>query len=97
MYTEEELDEYSDYMDWVREQIAEEEGRQDPRFSHKLIDIEEIQLEKSEQGIWWRHHWSITYSDGHIVVGELRTQSFDHWAYAKKAKARDEKIDILLS
>lgn len=97
MYTEEELDEYSDYMDWVREQIAEEEGRQDPRFSHKLIDIEEIQLEKSEQGTWWHHHWSILYSDGQVVVGQLRTPPFVEWASMKKAKARDEKIDILLS
>jgi len=97
MYTEAELDEYNEYMQWVREQIAEEEDRNDARFSYKLIDIDQVSLEKTELGRVWRHEWSITYSDGEVVVGETRTQSFDDWAAIKKARLRNERIDELLN
>jgi len=96
MYTEQEIDEYNEYMDWVREQIIEDEDRHDPRFSYKLIDIDQVALEKTDHGTCYRHEWSITYSDGEVVVGTTRTPSFDDWASIKKAKKSAERLDELL-
>ena len=97
MYTDRELDEYNQYMDWVRENITEEEDRKDPRFSTLLIDIDEIQLVRSADGTKWRHHWSITYSDGHMVVGQILMPTFDDWLSVKRAEHRDAQIDLLLN
>jgi len=96
MYTDRELEEYGEYMDWVRERIAGEDGSGDPRFKSKLIDIDEISMEKGPDGILWRHHWSGTYSDGNIAVGEIRTLSFPDWIAEKKKEARNSRIDELL-
>jgi len=95
VYTEREIDEYSEYMDWVREQIADDEDRKDPRFSEKLIDIDEISMEGGPTGRFWRHHWSMTYSDGDVVVGELKTAAFDDWLAVKIAKHRSARLEEL--
>ena len=95
MYSEDELDIYGEYMDWVREQIADEDDRKDPRFNCKLIDIDEIEFEKDSLGRYYRHHWSMTYSDGEVAVGELKTASFDDWMAIKIAKQRADRLEEL--
>lgn len=95
MYTERDIDEYAEYSDWLREQIAEEDDRKDPRFSEKLIDIDEISMEGGPTGRFWRVYWSMTYSDGDVVVGELKTASFDDWLAIKIAKQRSERLEEL--
>lgn len=95
MFSGNEIDEYGLYMDWVREQIADEDDRRDPRFSYELIDIDEVMLERDDLGRYYRHHWSMTYSDGEVVVGELKTATFEDWMAVKVAEQRADRLDEL--
>lgn len=89
MYTEKEIDEYSEYMDWVREQIVKTE--EDIAGYKSNIDIEEITMEKGPNGKHWKIEWLLNHPEG-LVVGFLNTQPFDDWLSIKIMEQRNDRL-----
>jgi hypothetical protein len=90
MYTENEIEEYGKYMDWVREQIVKNE-EDDIVVYKNNIDIEEITMQKGPNGKYWKIEWLLNHPEG-LVVGMLNTQTFDDWLAIKVMEKRNDRL-----
>ena len=93
MYTEDDIEQYADYSDWVREQIVKNE-EEDIVAYKSLIDIEEIFVEKGANGKYWRIEWLLNHPEG-LIVGMLNTQTFDDWLAIKVMEQRNDRLKEL--
>ena len=85
MYTEDELENYNTYMDWVRQMIVED-------TDIKESDITLGHIRKLEGGEWL-FEYKLKKKRRYKTI---RLKAFDEWMAFVKQEERDAKIDMIL-
>lgn len=98
MYTEKELELYSQYLTELREFIWHTSLEADVAHAAEMVVIDSIKSEMRRRETW-SIEWSVKRRDGDTLwhsFGELIWKSFPTWLTELKMRRRDALIDELL-
>ena len=95
MFTEHDLEEYNNYMNWVRQMIVEENTEIGVKIKEEHISLGHI--EKIDTIGMGEEIWEFQYKlKKKRRYKTIRLKAFDEWISFVKQEERDAKIDMIL-